>query len=100
LSLDALRAAQERGATDVPVLHRTRDLLIRQLTMLANALRAHLAEFGIIEKLGEAGLDALILRTETDDVGGVPEIAQEGLLLLAGQIRAARGSRDRNRPQQ
>jgi transposase len=28
------------------MLHRTRDLLIRQRTQLINALRAHLAEFG------------------------------------------------------
>jgi hypothetical protein len=32
----------------VLMLHRTRALLIRQLTMLANAFRAHLAEFGIV----------------------------------------------------
>jgi transposase len=31
----------------VLMLHRTRALLVRQRTMLANALRAHLAEFGI-----------------------------------------------------
>ncbi|CAO3452148.1 Transposase IS116/IS110/IS902 [Azospirillum largimobile] len=31
----------------VLVLHRSRDLLVRQRTMLLNALRAHLAEFGI-----------------------------------------------------
>lgn len=68
-----LKSAEQQG---VLVLHRTRDLLIRQRTMLANALRAHLAEFGIIEKLGEAGLDALILRIETDDVSGLPEIAE------------------------
>ena len=32
----------------VLMLHRTRDLLVRQRTMLINALRAHLAEFGIM----------------------------------------------------
>ena len=40
--------------------------------MLANALPAHLAEFGIIKKLGEAGLDALILRIETDYSAACP----------------------------
>src|SRR5512147_211888 len=34
------------------VLHRTRELLIRQRTMLINALRGHLAEFGIVMPLG------------------------------------------------
>ena len=32
----------------VLVLHRTRDLLIRQRTMLANSLPAHWAEFGLV----------------------------------------------------
>jgi hypothetical protein len=36
-------------------------LFIRQRTMLANAFRAHLAEFGVAEKLGGAGVDILIL---------------------------------------
>jgi transposase len=34
------------------LLHRTRALLIRQQTMLANAFRAHLAEFGIVVAQG------------------------------------------------
>jgi hypothetical protein len=36
------------GQQAVLMLHRTRVLLIRQQTMLANAFRAHLAEFGIV----------------------------------------------------
>ena len=36
----------------VLMLHRTRALLIRQQTMLANAFRAHLAEFGIVVAQG------------------------------------------------
>jgi transposase len=34
------------------MLHRTRDLLIRQRTQLINALRAHLAEFGLVAEKG------------------------------------------------
>jgi transposase len=33
-------------------MHRARDLLIRQRTMLVNALRGHMAEFGLIEAQG------------------------------------------------
>jgi transposase len=36
----------------VLMLHRTRALLIRQQTMLANAFRAHLAEFGFVVPQG------------------------------------------------
>jgi transposase len=71
----------------VLVLHRTRDLLIRQRTMLANAFRAHLAEFGIVDKLGSGGLDNLIGQIEANALDGVPPIAHEGLMLLVGQIR-------------
>jgi transposase len=34
------------------VLHRTRHLLIRQQTAVINAIRAHLAEFGIVAPVG------------------------------------------------
>ena len=34
------------------MLHRTRDLLVRQRTMLVNALRGHMAELGIIALQG------------------------------------------------
>ena len=47
------------------MLHRTRDLLIRQRTQLINALRAHLAEFGLVAETGREGfaqLAALITR--------------------------------------
>ena len=40
------------------MLHRTRDLLIRQRTQLINALRAHLAEFGLVAETGREGLRA------------------------------------------
>ena len=38
------------------MLHRTRDLLVRQRTQLINALRAHLAEFGLVAEKGREGL--------------------------------------------
>jgi transposase len=36
-------------------LHRTRDLLVRQRTMLICALRSHLGEFGIVAAQGKGG---------------------------------------------
>ena len=41
----------------VLMLHKTRDLLVRQRTGLVNALRTHLAEFGIIGSKGRGGRD-------------------------------------------
>ncbi len=44
----------------VLMIHRSRELLVRQHTMLVNALRAHLAEFGIVMKQGKAVLRKLL----------------------------------------
>jgi transposase len=46
----------------VLMLHRTRGLLVRQRTMLANAIRSHLAEFGIVAPQGVSNVVALIER--------------------------------------
>jgi len=48
------------GQQTVQVLHRSRELLIKQRVQLSNALRAHLAEFGWIFPQGNAGLDQAI----------------------------------------
>ena len=40
----------------VLMMHRARNLLVRQRTMLVNALRAHLAEFGVIAPVGRKGI--------------------------------------------
>jgi transposase len=49
----------------VLMLHRTRDLLIRQRTQLINALRAHLAEFGLVAETGREGLASLPRSSQT-----------------------------------
>ena len=50
------------------MLHRTRDLLIRQRTQLINALRAHLAELGLVAAKGREGLQRLVTTvTESSD---------------------------------
>jgi transposase len=38
------------------MLHRTRHLLIRQQTAVINAIRAHLAEFGVVAPVGRRGV--------------------------------------------
>ena len=71
------------------MLHKTRDLLVRQRTMLINALRGHLSEFGIVSAQGSAGvqpaLRSLILEQER-----LPELAQAALRGLAGLLEALR----------
>ena len=42
------------------MLHRARQLLVRQRTMLSNALRGHLAELGIVSAKGRNGIGELL----------------------------------------
>jgi transposase len=70
----------------VLMLHRTRQLFVRQRTTLINAIRAHMAEFGIVAGVGRNGVEALLeLITEGQDER-VPPAAQECLMALAAQL--------------
>jgi transposase len=40
--------------------HRTRHLFIRQQTAVINAIRAHLAQFGIVAPVGRKGVEELL----------------------------------------
>jgi transposase len=70
----------------VLVLHRSRDLLMRQRTMMLNAIRAHLAEFGTITAQGPSKIVELVAKLRSDETFAVPKIARVGLLALAGQL--------------
>jgi transposase len=70
----------------VLVLHRSRDLLMRQRTMLLNAIRAHLAEFGIVAAQGPRKVMELAARLRNGDETSLPEIARSALLALAAQL--------------
>jgi len=64
----------------VLTLHKTRELLVRQRTMLTNALRCHLAEYGIIAAQGMAGVDKLLMILgESED-----RLPADALAALAG----------------
>ncbi len=68
------------------MVHRTRHLLVRQRTMLVNALRAHLAEFGIVAGVGRNGLETLLRVIDDDrDERVLPE-ARDCLLALRDQL--------------
>jgi transposase len=70
------------------MLHRSRHLLVRQRTMLSNALRGHLAELGIISAKGHNGTAELfkIIADEKDD--RIPAAARFSLDVLARQHAA------------
>ncbi len=70
----------------VLMVHRTRELLVRQRTMLVNALRAHLAEFGIVAPVGLAQLRALVAIIDDRDDTRLPPLARSCLAGLAQQF--------------
>ncbi len=69
----------------VMMLHRARDLLVRQRTMLINALRAHMAELGIIAPQRPENISRLLLQLEEGANEDIPQIARTALLSLADQ---------------
>src|ERR1700693_3053201 len=70
------------------MLHRTRQLLVRQRTMLSNALRGHLAELGIVSAKGRNGMGEL-LRIIADGAANRLPAAVRGILdVLARQYSA------------
>jgi transposase len=69
------------------MLHRTRHLFIRQQTAVINAIRAHLAEFGIVAPVGRNGVEDLLKVVADPSDRRVPEIARACLASLGAQLR-------------
>ena len=81
----ATKSEQQQSAL---MLHRSRQLLVRQRTMLSNAIRGHLAELGVISAKGRNGTAELleIIAREEDD--HIPMVARFSLEVLARQYVA------------
>jgi transposase len=69
------------------MLHRTRHLFIRQQTAVINAIRAHLAEFGIVAPVGRNGVEELLEVVADPSDKRVPEVARACLAALGAQLR-------------
>jgi transposase len=68
------------------MLHRTRELLIRQRGMLINSLRAQLAEFGIVFAQGRSGLADLLKLLTDPTATSMPNLARLAMAELVGQL--------------
>jgi transposase len=69
------------------MVHRARDLLMRQRTQLTNALRAHLAELGIVAETGrEGGMQLVKIVGRARSSGALPPEMIEALSALIDQI--------------
>src|SRR6202008_5125488 len=68
------------------VLHRTRHLFMRQQTSVINAIRAHLAEFGVIAPVGRRGVEELLRIVADPNDKRVPEVVRACLAALGSQL--------------
>jgi transposase len=74
----------------VLMLHRARSLLVRQRTMLVNALCAHMAEFGIIapQSLGHVKIPTKTIAHQKERL---PEVARWILQTIVDQLNGTMG---------
>jgi transposase len=79
------KSAEQQGRL---MQHRTRDLLLRQQTQVINALRAHLAELGIVAAQGREALKQLLAIIADEKDARLPIDARASLIVLAAQLQA------------
>ena len=68
-------------------LHRTRHLFIRQQTSVINAIRAHLAEFGIVAPIGRLGVEQLLGVVSDASDKRLPDAARACVAALGAQLQ-------------
>jgi transposase len=72
------------------MLHRTRHLFIRQQTAVINSIRAHLAEYGIVARVGRGGVKELPEIAANMDEERIPHLARQCVLALGLQLQQLR----------
>jgi len=70
----------------IMVLHKTRQMVMRQRTKLANTIRAHMAEVGLVAPIGRKGLERRLEIIGQDGDGRLPEASRSCLRMLADQF--------------
>lgn len=77
-----VKSPEQQG---VMVLHKVRMMLMRQRTQVSNAIRGHMAEFGLVAPIGREGLVGLLQLIQAED-DRLPQEARGCLALLAEQF--------------
>jgi hypothetical protein len=78
-----IKTCEQQGTL---VLHRVRLMLMRQRVQLSNAIRGHMAEYGLVAPVGRNGLQRLIAILGNPDDERVPEVARTSLAPLVCQF--------------
>jgi transposase len=69
------------------MLHRTRHLFIRQQTAVINAIRAHLAEFGMVAPVGRNGVEQLLAIAADLNDERLPDVARRCVAALGAELK-------------
>jgi len=80
-------AVKSKESQAAAIVFRTRDLLVRQRTQTINALRGHLAEFGIVVAQGPAHVGKLVTAV-ADQTNKLPDLARPILGVLIETMEA------------
>jgi transposase len=81
----AIKTEQQQALAGI---HRVRDLLIKQRTMLRNQLRGLMAEFGIVAAKGRRGLNELLAILVDPEDRRIPSPLREGLIAIMETLRS------------
>lgn len=82
-------AVKSEAAQAAAVVFRTRDVLVRQRTQIINALRGHLAEFGLVVAQGATHVAKLVMAVQ-DPEHPLPEAARPILYVLVDMLGSER----------
>src|SRR5271155_272060 len=85
MSFVQIKSVKQQGQL---MLHRARDLLMRQRTQLINALRAHMAELGIVAAQRREGVKDLLKIIASEQDARLPVDAHASLVVLAAGLQA------------
>jgi transposase len=80
----AIKTEQQQALAGI---HRVRDLLIKQRTMLKNQLRGRMAEFGVVAAPGRRGLNELLAIVSDPEDRRIPSPLREGLTAVMEMLR-------------
>src|ERR1700676_2991267 len=80
-----IKSTEQQGQL---MLHRARDLLMRQRTQVINAMRAHLAELGIVAARRREGIQELVKIIASEHDARLRVDAHTSLVVLAAELQA------------
>ena len=80
----AVKTERQQAAAGI---HKVRDMLMKQQTMLRNQLRGLMAEFGIVAAQGRRGMSELLAILADPEDGRIPSPLREGLAMVAETLR-------------